>query len=687
MKGEASDFVDLSKKYSWHKSPDASEILEILVQDEADGSEVTIKLTKTTEFSDVFKGYADKKGISDLSLIRLAFNGTPITGDQTPTSLGIKDNGRVVYSPLTNVRHEIEKLLATESNPGKYCTGSEIAGVPIPSVEVILRDVDGNEAGTKKLSFPVDDADIKAIKDNAERAGVGVGEKTVVNLDVRKTWQIKPHGLRVSNVEQALESALQAVARDFGIGADYQLQANLYKLLLYEEGCFFARHRDNERLDGMFGTLVLELPSEYQGAALSEKTYTFNGGFGKPKRKTRSTAPGLHFAAFYADCYHQVSDLTSGHRAALVYHLTATPKQGQHRSIFCHVQNKWTSGSLGEHLPAISPSPPQPAEEATAVRLAALMDKLASEGDGVYVDGKPKKLAVVLSHHYTPTSFAKAGFDALKGTDRAIAQVIRAAAFCSPDASSLARLAAKKVAQVGGEEYAAADADAASLQAHGLVSEEFKKTETNGPFFDAAIALATVWDSGECTPVIYERDADESASTFMTSGSLISITGKGSAPLDLGPRLGSDNAGYGWHPSLFSGQERQGPPFKFHGPANDWGEPLYNHMVGSVYGEQVCYMQQDKGNHSLPIYTHELLFASEGASAKFRKDAEQRKHVVVEDPQDVEFLGNGGCYMGRMYSRAVILLWPKAHRQDVQGQRKGGKQALLQKMGAGKNSG
>lgn len=298
------------------------------------------------------------------------------------------------------------------------------------------------------------------------------------------------------------------------------------------------------------------------------------------------------------------------------------------------------------------------------------------------MDGKPKKLAIVLSHHYTPTSFASAGFDALKGSDRALAQMIRAAAFCSTDASSLARLAAKKVAQVGGEEYAAADADAASLQAHGLVSEEFKKTEANGPFFDAAIALATVWDNGECTPIPSRisypgMEVEENASTFMTSGTLISLTGKGSAPLDLGPRHQRDNAGYGWHPSLFSGQERQGPPFRFHGPCGDMGEPIYNFDSGPViYGEQVAYRQQDKGNHSLPIYTHELLFASEGASAKFRKDAEQGKHVVVENsPKEVEFLGepiryffavsvvhashfmcssnsgNGGCYMGKWVKR------------------------------------
>ena len=47
----------------------------------------------------------------------------------------------------------------------------------------------------------------------------------------------------------------------------------------------------------------------------------------------------------------------------------------------------------------------------------------------------------------------------------------------------------------------------------------------------------------------------------------------------------------------------------------------------------------ERGNHSLPIYTHEILFASEEASTEFRKDKESNgKHVVAEDdPKKLEF--------------------------------------------------
>ena len=78
----------------------------------------------------------------------------------------------------SNARGAIEKLLTTETSHGKYSCGSEISA-PVPSVKIL--------SGNKKLSFPLDAQGIEDIKNNAERAGVGLPDRTVVNLDVRKT--------------------------------------------------------------------------------------------------------------------------------------------------------------------------------------------------------------------------------------------------------------------------------------------------------------------------------------------------------------------------------------------------------------------------------------------------------------------------------------------------------------------
>ena len=89
-------------------------------------------------------------------------------------------------TPMTspnNARHAIEVLLTTETCRGKYLTASEITAVPIP--EIVLHD--GNLDVRSNLSFPLDVNDVVAIKERAERAGVGTRDATVVNLDVRKT--------------------------------------------------------------------------------------------------------------------------------------------------------------------------------------------------------------------------------------------------------------------------------------------------------------------------------------------------------------------------------------------------------------------------------------------------------------------------------------------------------------------
>ena len=54
-----------------------------------------------------------------------------------------------------------------------------------------------------------------------------------------------------------------------GLGCDDAIvSAELYKLLVYDRGGFFLAHRDTEKADGMFGTLVVTLPSTYRGGAL-----------------------------------------------------------------------------------------------------------------------------------------------------------------------------------------------------------------------------------------------------------------------------------------------------------------------------------------------------------------------------------------------------------------------------------
>ncbi len=101
----------------------------------------------------------------------------------------------------------------------------------------------------------------------------------------------------------------------------------------------------------------------------------------------------MGFAAFYADCVHEVLPLTEGCRLTLVYNLTR-PGRGK------------------------PPQPPGYVRE--QARMIALLQAWRDSPDST-----PAKLVHLLEHAYTP---AELGFPTLKGVDAAVAGVVRAAA-------------------------------------------------------------------------------------------------------------------------------------------------------------------------------------------------------------------------------------------------------------------
>ena len=112
-----------------------------------------------------------------------------------------------------------------------------------------------------------------------------------------------------------METILARIAA--GLGVTEPVAAELYKLLVYDQGSFFVSHRDTEKVPGMFATLVLVLPSVSTGGELVVR------------HKDREVRLDLRcedpseaaFAAFYADCVHEVLPVITGCRLVLVYSL------------------------------------------------------------------------------------------------------------------------------------------------------------------------------------------------------------------------------------------------------------------------------------------------------------------------------------------------------------------------------
>ena len=269
----------------------------------------------------------------------------------------------------------LTELLRSVARPGDYCAHGRLF-LPMPTVNV---------ADVGLLSLPVPDFQVRALTEVAERAPYGKGTETVVDRSVRDCWQIDAARLRIAGHawDDTFATILDTVAKGLGFRSD-GLEAQLYKLLVYPVGGFFAPHRDTEKVDGMVATLTISLPTAGAGGELVVR----HGDREEVIDMNAAEPSELAFAAFYADCSHETRPVRDGHRLSLVYNLCVLPGDTE----------------TPRHAPDYSAE-----AEAVARHLADWRD----EGTG--------KLVWLLEHDYTAAGLS---FDTLKNADNAVAHVL-----------------------------------------------------------------------------------------------------------------------------------------------------------------------------------------------------------------------------------------------------------------------
>ena len=203
--------------------------------------------------------------------------------------------------------------------------------------------------------------------------------------------------------------------RDGHLGVEEDVEAQFYKLLVYETGGFFVDHRDTEKSPGMFATLVIALPSRSSGGELIVR----HEGREASIDMVCEDPAEARYGAFYADCVHEVRPVKSGCRVTLNYNLI--------RKGACKALDPPRHEREEKHLTALLGSWP----------------RSESKSGGC----TPSKLVYPLSHAYTP---AELSFASLKGADAAVAGVVARAA---PRAQCDVHLALLTIEQSGSAEY------------------------------------------------------------------------------------------------------------------------------------------------------------------------------------------------------------------------------------------
>lgn len=173
--------------------------------------------------------------------------------------------------------------------------------------------------GLGEIAFPFQEIQARALIQLARKAPFGQGSETILDANVRSGWEIDADKLSFTNPgwTKFLEKAVNKVKKELGI-ENYVVEAHFYKLLVYEKGDFFLPHKDTEKESGMFGSLVVNLPSNYEGGELIIR---FEGEELVGDFADNAANYHIDFAAFYADCDHEVKPLKSGYRICLVYNL------------------------------------------------------------------------------------------------------------------------------------------------------------------------------------------------------------------------------------------------------------------------------------------------------------------------------------------------------------------------------
>ena len=281
-------------------------------------------------------------------------------------------------------RERLVTALDGHATHSKFCT----------RLELDPRKLSVTVDGIGPLSFPIGPKRAGDLIALAAPARYGLGQQTLTDPAVRDTWEVPQHLVHTQWADGSLEKVLAAAREGLGLPDTGELSAQPHSVLVYDKGQFFLPHQDSEKHDEMIGTLVVTLPSRFQGGEL-----VINHG--KASEVCGGSAERISVTAFYGDCRHEVRRVRSGRRITLTYNLL--------------------------HRGGAQPSPA--ARDPRTGPLAQLLEEhfqtAAAHPYSRTPAAPPQRLAFLLDHEYTEKNLA---WRRLKGEDAHYAELLRTAA-------------------------------------------------------------------------------------------------------------------------------------------------------------------------------------------------------------------------------------------------------------------
>lgn len=288
---------------------------------------------------------------------------------------------------------------APEAAAATFACGSEIDGSAnaLPTSLCVQ--------GLGRLSLPLSWEDAKKLRRVSKRVSGGHGRATTADMVVRRAWQLE--GSKLSSCpenEEFLSKTVFNIAAEAlrGLGQDatsLKLEVQPSKLLYYEKWGHLKVQTDVERAEGLYATLILQLPTQlgHQGGALVVRRRGTTQLFDFSK----NSSTGFHQMAFFAGCEHDLEKITTGMKLCLVFNLVRKSPRP-----VIPLQSR-------EFLNAVS--------RTEAALLPWLEDLKADNPD------TPQKLVIPLEHDYrdSESDAMNVSFAGLKGHDRVVVELLR----------------------------------------------------------------------------------------------------------------------------------------------------------------------------------------------------------------------------------------------------------------------
>ncbi|KAL9043571.1 MAG: hypothetical protein Q9214_003247, partial [Letrouitia sp. 1 TL-2023] len=295
-------------------------------------------------------------------------------------------NPDVSLLDLEDLKIQLKEVFASIDSS---TVGSFSAAFPLPQASNPGLSVDG----LGEVGLPLTKRDAKELIKICHKAPFSKGSNTIVDEAVRKTWELNPDQFKLCNNaiwDECIVGALATATVALGIGSNAGVRAELYKMLLYEDGAHFEKHRDTEKTRGMFGTMVIALPSEHSGGEVE----TIFGDQSRVLHTAKASQFDYTALAWYSDVEHTVKPITSGYRLVLTYNLVHT---------------------------AFGAPPLAAAIDDSNLKLSRILGHWGRQPRDV--ESEPEKLVYILGHKYTDANLR---LSHLKGRDRAKADQLYA---------------------------------------------------------------------------------------------------------------------------------------------------------------------------------------------------------------------------------------------------------------------